>query len=105
MIAWWPHDAFNWWLLQPGATHFLGATTLAEAAWRHEPIDLHPTPADWVDAGGRGVCVVLWDRNLLAYFQGVPAINCRGARLVEAVEDHFRLWTPPLVDVQEACHG
>lgn len=81
------------WLLKEGARcPILGARELAGAEIGGGPIPLFPTPADWVDAGGCGVCILDWGAPLFNLFWAAGEIELRhlDCTVQRAIRD--RLW-------------
>ena len=48
----------------------------ASSAWG-DPITAYPTPAAWIEAGGKGIAILNWSSRLLDLFDGVPRIETK----------------------------
>ncbi len=70
-VAYDPNDPDRWYLREGYETPILGARELAGASIGGGPIPLYPRPCDWLDAGGHGVCVLMWDMPLFDLFRDV----------------------------------
>ena len=72
-------DAPGKWAVLRGGVPILGTglndAMLDYAMTIKEPIALHPTPRDWLRAGGAGLCVLNWSAPLSATFDGLP-VSC-----------------------------
>ena len=56
-----------------GLADLLGESNVVGLSFTGEPLLIHPGPADWVNAGGRGVAVLEWTqsvRGLLSSLEG-----------------------------------
>ena len=56
-VAWAPSNPRRWWTLQ-GVGEVLGDDHLFEAAMNNLPLVVHPSPLEWLAAGGDGVVVM-----------------------------------------------
>ena len=71
LVAYLDGDPGSWLLKEGDQCPVLGAKELAGAPMVPGPIHLFPTPSDWVDAGGCGVCIIDWDAPLFDLFRDV----------------------------------
>jgi len=61
VVAWHP-DAPGRWFMRHEAAPIMGADIVEEAAFFGDILVVHPTPLEWLKAGGGGACVLDWDR-------------------------------------------
>jgi len=105
----WPVDVVAWfqdapgrWYLHDGLGPILGAWNLAVARGWGDSITIHPTPCDWIKAGGSGFVVFDWEINLLRLFDGVPQIETghldaiTAVKLTRQLRENFRHFLPKL---------
>ncbi len=71
LVAYLDGDPGSWLLKEGDQCPVLGAKELAGAPMVPGAIELSPTPADWVAAGGCGVCIIDWDAPLFDLFRDV----------------------------------
>ena len=71
----WMADTPDTWHVKEGDQPILGARMLHLAVAWGDSVMIHPTPADWVAAGGDGICILDWGVDLLGCFKDVPHIS------------------------------
>lgn len=86
LCAWRPLDPARWWM-RTGSGWALGADSLdAHGGWS-STLDLFATPAEWLAAGGDGVCILDWSAPELRQLAEWPSIICSNAALARALRD------------------
>ena len=106
LVAWLPEDPGRWWLRHADEMPILGARELAVAAYFGDPIALYATPEQWLIAGRRGACVLMWDAPLRDLFEGVASICCNSLELRGRLRKALRQSEPRLaVARREVRHG
>ena len=71
----WMADTPGTWHVKEGVCPILGARDLHLAGLWVDAVMIHATPADWVAAGGTGICILDWGVELLGCFEGVTEIS------------------------------
>lgn len=102
LVAWPCVDPSRWWLRFRNAD-ILGGDVLHHAAWTGGTVALFPTPWAWLQAAGRGVCIIDWTADLTRLFDGVIVIQPTTrtlefrfrARIRELLQPTFRVKRAP----------
>lgn len=91
LVAYAVNNPDQWFLREGDETLLLGARELTGAALMGGTIPLYPRPVDWLEAGGRGICVLRWDVPLLDPLRDVQIdLNHLEAELAEQLDKALR---------------
>lgn len=74
LIAFPPDRPGEWWTRTGSA--ILNAEEVDRCAFHGESLLIHPTPMDWLRAGGQGVVILDWSAFLPFHLSGPPAFRC-----------------------------
>ncbi len=101
-VAYFLDNVGNWWLRRREIS-VLGAEAISRAEFYQTPLNLYPTPHQWLLARGDGVCVLDWGVNLLPIFERVPHIACKNTKLKSRlhrsfVKQHPKITVPALAE-------
>ena len=100
-VAWLPDDPGHWWPRHGDETPLLGARVLAFAADCNQPVNLLPTPEQWLLAYSKPnshgiVCIFDWGMDFGPLFEGVSRVECNSPELQKRLRWAFRAWEPPI---------
>ena len=101
LVAWFPDDPTRWWLRHGDGTPLLGVLALAFAADCNQPVNLLPTPEQWLLAHSKPnshgiVCIFDWGMDFGPLFEGVSRVECNSPELQKRLRRAFRAWEPPI---------
>jgi hypothetical protein len=99
-VAWFPDDPDSWWVCRRIGV-ILGMAAVEDAEFLHEPLIIFETPADWVSAGRKGICIIDWAAHLAFHLPSNRPLLCQTERLSKKL---IRALTPstPNVEVYHA---
>ena len=93
------------WYHRTGWGDVLGEDAIERAWLLEQPLTMHATPLDWLQAGGHGTCILDWSAARFA-LGNVRAFNCPtreyGLKLQRALSEPVQ---PVDIRIPEACHA
>lgn len=89
LIAWRPSRPEKWWT-RCAAAPILNPAAVRRAEALREPLTLHATPAEWLQAAGEGAVILDWRAHLRLLFCGIDRVVADSDELADAVERRLR---------------
>ncbi len=107
IVAWFQANPSEWWTRR-GLAAILGEPALLIAEGRGKPVNLYPSPAEWLHSWDiTGICILDWNANLRFALGRVPAVRCQSEMLANELHRRLQEQTKPsfIITVEGERHA